>query len=175
MKEIWKDIKGYEGLYQISNLGRVKSFSRAGTRTKKERILKTRFSYKGYERINLSKEDIDKTHFIHRLVAQAFIPNPYNYKEINHKDENSRNNKVSNLEWCDRSYNINYKNRNKKVADKLAIRVIQLKNEKIINEFDSMIQAQRKTKIPISNISKCCSGERKSAGGYKWKYADENI
>ena len=129
-KEIWKDIKGYEGLYQISNLGRVKSFPRAGTRTKKERILKTRFSYNGYERISLSKEDIDKAYFIHRLVAQAFISNPYNYKEINHKDENSRNNKVSNLEWCDRSYNINYKNRNKKVADKLAIRVIQLKNEK---------------------------------------------
>lgn len=175
MKEIWKDIKGYEGLYQISNLGRVKSFPRAGTRTKKKRILKTRFSYNGYETISLSKEDIDKKCFIHRLVAQAFIPNPCNYKEVNHKDENSRNNKVSNLEWCNRSYNINYKNRNKKVADKLSIKVIQLKNGKIINKFDSMTQAQRETKIPSSNISKCCSGERKNAGGYKWRYADENI
>lgn len=113
MKEIWKDIPEYEGLYQISNLGRVKSLKRKIIRQHnrvlplKEKILKEQ-NMKGYKFIRLSKNNITKQYFIHRLVAINFIKNPFNYNEINHKDENKSNNKFNNLEWCSHKYNINY-------------------------------------------------------------------
>ena len=105
--EIWKNIVGYEGKYQISNLGRVKSLKdRYGYR---ERILKPSTNKRGYKKVVLVKVgEKRKTFLVHRLVAEAFIPNPNNYSEVNHKDENPSNNNVDNLEWCTRKYNINY-------------------------------------------------------------------
>lgn len=98
--EIWKDIKDFEGLYWISNLGRVKN--------KHGKILKPRLSSNGYYNICLYKNNKAKCYTVHRLVAEAFIPNPDNLPEINHKDENRLNNEVYNLEWCNRKYNQHY-------------------------------------------------------------------
>lgn len=97
--EVWKDIDGYDGLYQVSNMGRVKSFKWG-----KERILKPYETGNGYLRVELQSKPFK----LHRLVAQAFIPNPDNLPFVNHKDENPKNNMVDNLEWCDNKYNINY-------------------------------------------------------------------
>ena len=175
MNEIWKDISGYEGLYQVSNLGRVKSLPRKGTRTRKERILKELTSRK-YLSINLYKDGQLKTFTIHRLVAEAFIENTNNLPEVNHKDENKLNNIADNLEWCTRSYNINYKNRNKKAAEKLSLMVMQFdKQFRLIRIYDSLTEAYKETKIPYSNICKCCKRERKTAGGYFWRYLNENM
>lgn len=104
MREIWKDIKGYEGLYQISNLGRVKSLRG------KQKILKHN-ERQGYPIVQLSNKMERHSYQIHRLVAEAFIPNPYNYKFINHKDENRKNYSIDNLEWCDSKYNVLYSRR----------------------------------------------------------------
>ena len=116
MEEIWKDIPNYEGLYQISNLGRVKSFPRKGTHTKKERILKFAKSNKNYLIAMLTKHNKRKAKSVHRLVAEAFIPNPNNFPQVNHKDENRHNNCVDNLEWCTNHYNCNYGNRSVKLS-----------------------------------------------------------
>lgn len=109
MKEIWKDIKGFEGVYQISNLGNVKSLPRkAGTTYLREKILKPRKHTGGYSIVSLGRGYKYKNYFIHRLVAEAFLPNPLGLLEVNHIDENKTNNNVENLEWCDRIYNTNF-------------------------------------------------------------------
>lgn len=128
MQEIWKDILDYEGLYQVSNLGRIKSLNRKVTqyngynyseRFYKGKILKYCVKPNGYAQVGLGKNGKIKWFAVHRLVAQAFIDNLNNEKYINHKDENKLNNKVENLEWCSCSYNINYGTRNDKVREKL--------------------------------------------------------
>lgn len=109
MKEIWKDIKGYEGLYQISNLGRVKSLARKyKSRVCKETIKKFSIDVKGYCKVNLCKNGKITYPRIHRLVAEHFILNPKKLPQVNHIDENKQNNRVDNLEWCDNKYNVNY-------------------------------------------------------------------
>ena len=109
----WKDIPGYEGLYQVSNLGEIKSLNYRNTG--KEKILKLIKDKKGYFHVNLYKNGKLKNLQVHRLVAMAFIPNHNNYNQVNHKDENTSNNAVENLEWCTAKYNSNYGNRNKKI------------------------------------------------------------
>ncbi len=114
MKEIWKDIKGYEGLYQVSNLGRIKSVDRIIERRKKGKyfkkgnILKLQKSKQGYYICKLSYQNKKPTRNVHRLVAEAFIPNTDNLPCINHKDENKLNNNIDNLEWCTYEYNNKY-------------------------------------------------------------------
>ena len=113
IEEIWKPIKNYEGLYEVSNLGRIKGVTRyvkgkVGYRIQKEKIRKCEVSSNGYLHVLLCKNGKYTTHNVHRLVAGAFIPNPDNLPEINHKDENKENNCVDNLEWCTRKYNMNY-------------------------------------------------------------------
>ena len=114
MQEIWKPVVGYEEYYQISNKGRLKRIAFYHTNWKKEKqllkrnkILKTS-NEKGYEKIKLVADNKKRIAYIHRLVAEAFIPNPMNYKEVNHIDNNPSNNNVENLEWCDRKYNLQY-------------------------------------------------------------------
>ena len=122
MTEIWKDIQGYEGYYHVSNLGEVRSLDRidsAGARRKGKRV--NLFCDKdGYLLANLSKNGIAKQHRVHRLVANEFIKNPLGFSEINHKDENKKNNCADNLEWCNTQYNINYGERNVKVSKALS-------------------------------------------------------
>ena len=119
MKEVWKSVKGFEGLYEVSNLGNIRSLDRIEImqmknetirkRTKKGRILKLFLDGKGnYLQTNLSISGKHKMVLAHRVVATAFLPNPENLPEVNHKDENKTNNSVENLEWCDHKYNNNY-------------------------------------------------------------------
>lgn len=142
VNEIWKPIEGYIGIYEISNLGRVKHIA-AGKRNKrdaygnKEFILKSKL-VKGYEQVLLINEyNIRSLHYVHRLVAKAFCENKNNYQYVNHIDENKSNNIASNLEWCTASYNNTYNNRAKLVGSKKAkaIDIYRFKNgEKIFLE-----------------------------------------
>ena len=124
IKEQWKDIAGYEGLYQVSNLGNIKSLNRISIKEGrdyrvKEKVLKTFLCSSGYPTVVLSVNGKKETLMVHRLVALHFIPNPNNYEQINHKDENRQNNNVDNLEWCTQHYNLNYGNRRKKISEAL--------------------------------------------------------
>ncbi|MBQ7798752.1 MAG: HNH endonuclease [Clostridia bacterium] len=183
MKEIWKDIEGYESLYQVSNLGNVKSLDhirKNGTNEymQKGKLLKPQLNNKTrYFYIRLSKNGKVKSFLLHRIIAQAFIVNPNNYKEINHKDENPSNNSLQNLEWCDRKYNINYGTGNQRRSQteigtkKGAKKVCQfdLKNN-LLKIWDSQSQIKKELGMAQSNICNCCNGKRQSAYGYKWRY-----
>ena len=188
MNEIWKDIEGYEGLYQVSNLGRVRSLNRItngkfGNRSlclRKGRILKPR-KISLYTGVYLSKNGHVKNYTIHRLVAQAFIPNPQNKLEVNHIDGNKLNNKVDNLEWATRSENEQHayrtglnKIRNGK-DNKISKRILQIdiNTNKIINVFYGTGDIKRKYGYSSSPIIRCCNKQRKTAYKFIWKY-DEN-
>lgn len=170
MKEIWKDITGYEGLYQISNNGNVKSLG--NNKTKKEKILKPSVDGDGYLFVKLCKNRKLKYFKVHRLVAQAFISNPNNLPQVNHKNEIKDDNRLENLEWCDAKYNINYGTRTERVAEKKSKQVLQIdKNtNEVIAEFPSTIEVQRQLGYNQSDISNCCRGKRNTAHSYKWKF-----
>ena len=171
MKEIWKDIKGYEGLYQVSNYGRVKSlaktiiYSNGREHFYPEKILKPCKQKNGYFKIGLVKDGNYKNVFVHRLVAYAFIPKPQNCDQVNHKDENRQNNRSNNLEWCNCQYNVDYS---------LSKQVCQYDFDgNLIMVWKSIIEASRNTNVPDTNIIQCCRGDYKQAGGYVWKYKDK--
>ena len=194
MEEIWKDIIGYEGLYQVSNYGRVKSLSKEkiGKHNTvyftKEIILKYGVQTNGYYNVSLYTDGKPITKTIHRLVAQAFIPNPNNYSQVNHKDENKHNNFVwinedgsvdlekSNLEWCTAKYNCNYGSRNDKMLDNrsgMFRRKIVLKYDlegNYIEEYPSLSEASRNTCVCAQSILNVITGKRKTCGGFKWRY-----
>lgn len=179
MVEKWKDIAGYEGYYQVSNIGRVRSLDRVVVKsngvklTLKGQILSAKSDYHGYLRVNLSKSGKVKLKKVHRLVAEAFLPNPDNLPEINHKNEIKTDNRVDNLEWCSHLYNTNYGTRNHRLALQKAKPVIQLTLEgEFVNIFESIRDAERKLHINNTSIVKVLNGERKTAGGYIWKYKD---
>lgn len=157
------DIKGYEGKYAITSCGKVWSYT-----TKK--FLRTHKNSNGYERISLFKDNGSKSLAIHKLVAMAYLPNPDNLPQINHKDENKENNYVNNLEWCTNKYNSNYGTRNERMARAKWKKVLCIELNRI---FDSEKQAERELNIGVARISECCSGKNKTAGGYHWRYADE--
>ena len=164
-KEIWKDIPNYEGEYQVSNLGRVKSLL-----FNKEKILKTRIHSQGYELVNLK----NKTYKVHYLVAITFIDNPKGFKELNHKNEIKNDNRVENLEWCDRKYNCNHGTFPKKVSKRFSKKVAIIDDcGKERCYFQSSLSAEQTLGIDHSSIIKCCKGKVKTAGGYKWRYVDE--
>ncbi len=167
--EEWKDIKDYEGLYQVSNLGRVKSLHYG-----KEKILKNNKNNKGYLYLFLNRNGKRKHFYIHRLVAQTFIKNPNNFNCINHKDENPLNNNSNNLEWCSHLYNMNYGTCIERRSKAKMVGIIQYnKSNKEIKKWRSLIEVQNKLKIHASSIIKCCKGQLKTAGGYIWKYQNQ--
>ena len=184
MEEIWKDIPGYEGLYQINNTGLIKSLERTLNpgcckigRTTKEKIISPYITKQGYLRVQLCKNSKTKKFFVHRLVAEAFIPNSNNYKCINHKDEIPTNNNVQNLEWCTHKYNSNYgtiKERAKESRRKNnsgCKRVEQLdRYGNHIAFYRSAKEAEIKNNIKGTDVSQCCRGLRKTAKGFIWKY-----
>ena len=142
MKEIWKDIKGYEKLYQVSNLGNVRRIKFINNRTQKDKIkmLKLIKDKKGYLKINLWKNNKSKMFLVHRIVAETFILNPNNLPQVNHKDENKSNNCVENLEWCSQKYNNNYGNRLNNIRKKLMEKNVK---EKMKNNTKLMIRDEK--------------------------------
>ena len=167
-EEIWCPIKGYEGLYEVSDYGRVKSLKFG-----KERILKPRRDKDGYLFVTLYKNGDHKTCKVHRLVAQTFIPNPDNLPQVNHKDEDKENNSVQNLEWCDRKYNYNYGTRIQRISEKNSKPVLQYtKSGEFVKEWKSARDVQRNLGYFGTYISSCCLGKRKSAYGFIWKFKD---
>ena len=133
-------------------------------------MLKPWITKDGYLRHCLYKHNKRKNLLLHRIIATAFIDNPGKKPQINHIDENKLNNDLSNLEWCTERENAIHGTRTKRVAEKLSQKVIQLDlNGNVLNEFESMVQAGQETGVSRSNISSCCNGKLKSAGGFKWR------
>ena len=173
MKEEWRDIKGFEGKYMVSNLGRVKSLNY--NRTGKEGIMKGVDNSYGYLQVKLHKEGKRKNYLVHVLVATAFLDNPQNLPIINHKNEIKSDNRVSNLEWCSYSYNNSYNDKGKKIGEKLSKPVLAIhKINGLILEFSSIMEAERETGINNGGITQCCQGKRNSAGDFYWMYANVN-
>lgn len=183
MDEIWKPVKGFEGLYEVSNLGRVRSLdrkvrNRGGFALKKGKILSdAAVSGHGYRKVGLWKDNMGTNALVHRLVAEAFIPNPDNLPEVNHKDENPRNNCVENLEWCDGYYNMTYGTLQQRKADKLRGRPIgsqpilqYSKDGELIARYDSALKAAEAINGDNSAICKCANGKVKTSYGFVWKW-----
>lgn len=177
--EKWKDIKGYEGLYRISDKGRVMSVARQIRTGKgalriyggKPRSLNTDGA--GYRYVDLYKNGRARYVKVHRLVAEAFLSNPRNYKFVNHKNENKGDNRVENLEWCSAKYNRNYGTANERLAAKLSIKVEQLNLAgKHVATFESAKVAAKQfgNKNIAMQIGECCRGKQKTAHGFKWRY-----
>lgn len=176
--EVWKPVIGYEGLYEISSFGRVKALAKflngknGSKRLINEFVMKQNKHRRGYYTIGLWKNGVFKRYFVHRLVAEAFLPNPESLPQVNHKDENKTNNCVENLEWCDCIYNNNYGSVRERIGLSNGKTVLQISmNGDLVNSFPSVKEAARVLSLQQANISKVCRGERRSAGGYKWAYA----
>lgn len=195
MKEIWKDVVGYEGIYEVSNIGNVRSLDRYvygkldSKHFVKGKVFKLQKSHKGYRTVILHKCGKAKQKQVHRLVAEAFISNPLNFPQVNHKDTNKENNCVNNLEWITNYGNMQHAVKNgcfgkftdrqkeavmenlKKCHKARKKRVIQTDDfGNVIAEYESATQAERGLGIGGSKIIMCCKGKRKHAGGFCWKY-----
>lgn len=183
LNEEWRNIEGYEGLYQVSNYGRVKSLDRlvnqkhySGCNTKhlyKGKILKLRKSYNGYIFAYLTKNKIQKKYLVHRLVARAFLKRESNEDYVNHLNCDLTNNTVENLEWCTQSHNIKYAydNNTKMPPHMRKVNQYDLLGN-FVKQYDSLNEASRCTGTYSANIRKCCLGKRNQTGGYKWKYTE---
>ena len=173
--EIWKDIPNYEGLYQASNLGRVKSLERIDAKghKRKEKILKTARDRYGYYQVGLCKNSIEKKYLVHRLVWIAFngiIPEGL---QVNHINEVKTDNRLSNLNLMTAKENLNYGTRNERAGKKLSKVVLQFTLDNIlVKEYSSIMQAERETGFANSYISACCKGKYKTAYNYIWKYKE---
>lgn len=170
MVEVWKDVVGYEGLYQVSNLGRVKSLNYR--KNGNEAILKLRVAHKrhNYLDVLLAKGGTTKRHKVHRLVALAFIPNPNKLPHVNHIDCDVANNRVDNLEWCDAKYNINYGDRAIKFGKAVGHCVAQCDiSGNVVSTFYSIREAARVLNLANTNIVAAIQGKQKKCGGFVWK------
>lgn len=184
----WKDVIGFEGLYQVSDDGRVRSLPRlkicgfnGKQSVQKGRILKPGHTNDGYAFVNLVKDGKSKPHYIHRLVAQAFLSNPNNYPVVNHKDENPSNNYYKNLEWCTQQYNINYGTAKERIVKTKRANNPSIYNTPVTNittgeQFNSISEAcdfygfsNRQRDL----IKRCCEGEYSTVAGYNWKYTHD--
>lgn len=164
--ENWKPVAGYEGLYEVSDMGRVRSLVT-------NRVLKPGYNNCGYIQVLLCKSGHRKNALIHRLVANAFVPNPDMKPCVNHLDENKKNNVASNLEWCTYKENSNWGTCIERTAKRLSKQVEQYDRDgHLVAIFPSTREAERQTGIASGSIRECCVGGRyKSAGGYVWRYS----
>ena len=161
--EVWKDLVGFEGLYEVSNLGQIRSMPRRGTRGG---IMSGHADAKGYINITLRKDGQQFTQKLHRLIAITFIPNPDNLPDINHKDEDKRNNRVDNLEWCSAKYNNGYGTRTLRCGKP----VVCVETGK---RYDGAKWAANELNLDPSSITKCVKNPQSTCGGYHWRYAEE--
>lgn len=188
--EEWKNIKGFENLYQVSNYGRVRSIDRIIKRVKDGVLIDFRFKGKlltpklnkktGYAHVALSINSKRKYVNIHRLVAESFIENPDNKPCVNHKDESKLNNNVDNLEWCNYVYNNGYGTKKKRLAESLTgkkrpyqnvpILCFDYNTDKFIKKFPAIYAAVKELKVPQGSIIRVLSGKRKSTHGYYFEY-----
>lgn len=198
--ELWKDIPNYEGFYQASDLGRIRSLDHVrknGTNEyiQKGKILKFNKNNSEYYRVRLSKNGVVKTYRVNRLIALTFINNPLNKKTVNHKDGNKLNNKVSNLEWVTAKENIQHAVKNKRFENMAIINSEKMKKSKLylngyplanevtkkkvakydkknnlLNVYESISDASRNTGITITSISYACNNKRKTGGGFIWHF-----
>ena len=181
MQEVWKDVVGYEGLYQVSNFGSVRGLDRYvphkkfGKKFCKGGLMVKHINNAGYLTVNLSKNNKYKSFDIHRLVAIAFIQigDPRNM-EVNHIDENKKNNNAENLEWVTKSYNNRYGTKVERQASKIRIPILQCDTDgNIIREWDSSTNAEKELAGKVTGaISHCVKGNLKTAYGYVWKYKE---
>lgn len=183
--EEWKDVVGYEGLYEVSNLGNVRSLNWRNKGITKNLVLNKH--NRGYMQVSIGKRGETKTYVVHRLVALAFLDNPNGFTQVNHKDEDKTNNNVENLEWCTASYNVRYsmkhhpqrphfrKNgivyKNSKFADKTVLQMTL--NGMPLREWENVQTIFRETGMSASSILQCCKGTRHKAYGFKWCFTIE--
>lgn len=190
MEEVWKDVEGFKGYYQVSNLGNVRSLTRKvntfnGMRTTKGKVLKPLKTKNNYLRIDLRKNRKHKYILLHRLVALTFIPNPHNYPVINHIDGNKFNNNINNLEWCTQSHNIKeaFRLGTAKVykhhyidgtlpCTKIPVNQYSLNNV-FLAHYSSIKEASLSTNTSQKGISFCCRNKQKHANHFIWRYADK--
>ena len=191
MEEVWKDVVGYESLYQVSNLERIKSLPKIDLRghLRNEKILCMFTTKQGYQQLGLHKEGKEHKYLVHQLVAQAFIPNPHNYPIVNHKKEFEKtNNRVDNLEWCTYSYNANYgtnqERRLKNTDFKEKVKRIDYKNMQkhrrkkvyqydkdlnLVKEWNSILET-KELGFHTGEVSRCCNKKSKTHHGYTWSF-----
>lgn len=174
--EIWKPVVGYEGFYEVSNFGRVRSIDRYVSHSrnpnykvlKKGKLLSEKDNGHGYKAVHLTVNNITKDKYVHRLVAQAFLQNPNDLPEVNHKDENPANNCLDNLEWCTSQYNDLYGNHTKTNSKPVVMYDLQMN---FIDEFKSASEAERIT--GVKGVGAVCIGKRMTAGGYIWRFKND--
>lgn len=192
MKEIWKDVEGYDGVYQVSSKGRVKSldtirWNGQAFYMKKGRILKQKLDDKGYYRINLYHDGKCRTYLVSRLVAQAFISNPNNLKLVGHDNDVKTDNTVENLYWTDYSENATHNGVHERVTAKRQLKINDIAdalskpvigrsdtNGNTVLRFKSAHEAQRNGFLSCK-ISMCCNGKRKKHGGFTWEFEQEVV
>ena len=168
IEEIWRPVVGYEGLYEVSNLGRVRSLDMyvkvgyGNYRLHKGKVLSPTKNKNGYLKVNLYCNGKQKTIDVHRLVTEAFLPNPDNLPQVNHKDEDKTNNRVENLEWCDHKYNMNYGTRN-----------IRAKETAIKNGYWSSLSKEEKEERRKENSKKCYQEKKKVSKEEKEEHRKE--
>ena len=178
--EIWKNVKGYEGIYEISNMGRLKSHYTVGRKSHGdksfEKIIKPAKCTNGYLEYHLCKKGKRKVVLAHRLVAEHFIDNPNNLPQVNHIDEDITNNCVENLEWVTPKQNANHGTRNERCANAQKIKVVQLDLEgNFIRLWNGFKDIERELNVGCENIIRVCKGKYKTSCGYIWKYYDDYL
>lgn len=180
--EVWRAVPDFEGKYEVSNLGRIRSLDRIVTmkngakRFHEGKLLTPKKQKNGYLFYQLFDGNGKFKHWmLHRLVATVFIDNPQGYKEVNHKDGDKTNNKYTNLEWCTRQYNCIHAIENglKDMSKVYSMHpVVQIKDGEIINEYPSIVEAANSVGVTPSAISRCLRGKSKKSMGYQWRYAE---
>lgn len=184
MTEEWRDIEGYEGRYQVSNLGRVKALPRTvsghnqhgeWTRTEPEQIMTQKLQ--NTDRLQVSLRDAEgkrKTFYVHRLVAEAFIPNPDNLPTVNHINEDHHDNRAENLEWMTKAENNLYGTHCERCGKALRMSVEMLTEDgEHVAYFDSMSEAAEKSGCPLSSIHRCCYGRQETTNGFRFKFTTD--
>ena len=187
MEEIWKPIKGYEGIYEVSSYGRVRSLERTISqrnqygefvRVEKGCIMAQKLQNTDRLQVNLRKvvngKRLRKTFYVHRLVAEAFVPNPDNLPTVNHKNEDHHDNRAENLEWMTKAENNRYGTHIQRCGEALRMSVEMLTDEgQHVAYFDSMSEAAEKSGCPLSSIHRCCYGRQETTNGYRFKFTTD--